>query len=150
MNSKYLLVLFLIVVPLQTTAEVARSVDKQGNVTFSDKPVSGSVTSERISVDAAAPSTDRANKSRQESQAIIDKAKRSQQQRDSTGQSEVQRSSTSAQDVDNARKQLEKAKVVGEGDRQGKARGGSRLTPEYNERVKAAEDNLRKAQDASK
>ncbi len=149
MDSKYLLIFFLIVVPLQATAEVARSVDQQGNVTFSDKPVSGSVTSERISIDAPAPSTDSINKSQQESQAIINKAKRSQQQRDRVVQRGAQ-SSTSAQDVENARKQLEKAKVVGEGDRLGNAKGGSRLTPQYLERVKAAENNLKKTQDATR
>ena len=150
MNSKWLIALFLAFTSLQATAEAERSVDAQGNVTFSDKPVTGSVTSERISIDAPAPSPDRINKSQQESQAIIDKANRSQQQRDTTGQREAQKSKTSKQSVENARKQLEQAKIVGEGDRQGKAGGGTRLTPEYQERVKAAEENLKQAEDAAR
>ena len=148
MNRKWLIALFLAVTSLQATAEAERSVDAQGNVTFSDKPVAGSVTSDRISIDA--PSPDRIHESQQESQAIIDKANRSQQQRDATGQREAQKSKASKQSVENARKQLEQSKIVGEGDRQGKAGGGTRLTPEYQERVKAAEKNLKQAEDEAR
>jgi len=146
MYRKYLFTLIFIVTPLQATAEVERSVDKQGNVTFSDKPVAGSVSSESVSIDAPAPSSDRVNKSQRESQAIIDKAKRSQQQPVSTGQSGVSKK----QSVENARKQLDQAKVIGDNDRRGKAGGGSRLTPEYLDRVKAAEKNLEQAEKAGR
>ncbi len=150
MDIKWLIAVFLVVTPIQATAEAERSVDAQGNVTFSDKPVAGSVTSERISIDAPTPSPARINKSQQESQTIIDKANRNQQQRDAAGKREAQKSMTSKQRVQNARNQLEKSKVVGEGDRQGKAGGGTRLTAEYQERVKAAEKNLKQAEDAAR
>lgn len=150
MNSNWTIIIILAVAPLQVIAEAERSVDTQGNVTYSDKPVAGSVKSDRISIDAPAPSPDRINESKQDSQQIIDKANRSQQQRDTASKTDAQRNKTSGQQVENARKQLEKSKVVGEGDRKGKAGGGTRLTPEYHERVKAAEDNLKRAQDAAK
>jgi len=146
MYKNYLLSLFLIAVPLHGAAEVERSVDKDGNVTFSDKPVQGSVSSERIGIDSSSPSPDRLNESVQESQDIIDKARRSQQKRDSINN----KNNGSNQSVEEARKQLEESKVVREGDRRGTARGGSRLTPEYQERVKAAERNLEQIQKNTK
>ena len=143
MNYKIISVLLLTAISQQATADAAlRSVDKYGNITFSDERVPGSVESERISIDAAAPSRDSLNESQREAQAIIDKAN----QIDYSNQRETQQGQSAGQRVESARKQLEESKVVGEGDRIGKAGGGTRLSPEYLERVRKSEQALKDAE----
>ena len=142
MNYKILSLLLLAAISQPATADALRSVDRDGNITFSDEPVAGSVESERISIDAAAPSRDSLNESQREAQAIIDKANRI----DTGKQRETQQNPSSKQRVESARKQLEDSKVVGEGDRIGKAGGGTRLSPEYLERVRQAEQALKDAE----
>ena len=144
MNYKIISVLLLAAISQQTTADALRSVDRDGNITFSDEAVSGSVESERISIDAAVPSRDSLNDSQREAQAIIDKANRI----DTGNPPKTQQGQSANQRVESARKQLEASKVVGEGDRQGKAGGGTRLTPEYHERVRKAEQALKEAEKA--
>ena len=142
MNYKILSLLLLAAISQPATADALRSVDRDGNITFSDEPVAGSVESERISIDAAAPSRDSLNESQREAQAIIDKANRI----DTGKQRVTQQNPSSKQRVESARKQLEESKVVGEGDRIGKAGGGTRLSPEYLERVRQAEQALKDAE----
>ena len=142
MNHKILSLLLLAAISQPATADALRSVDKDGNITFSDTPVAGSVESERISIDAAAPSRDGLNDSQREAQAIIDKANRI----DTSDQRETQQKQSTKQRVESARKELEASKVVGEGDRIGKAGGGTRLSPEYLERVRKSEQALKDAE----
>ena len=143
MNYKIISLLLLAAISQPATADALRSVDKDGNITFSDTPVAGSVKSERISIDAAAPSRDGLNDSQREAQAIIDKANRIDTSKPRKTQ---QNQPTKQQRVKSARKELEESKVVREGDRIGKAGGGTRLTPEYLERVKKAERALKDAE----
>ncbi|MCK5480353.1 MAG: DUF4124 domain-containing protein [Gammaproteobacteria bacterium] len=146
MNYTTMPLLLLTALSLHATADAVRSVDKDGNVTFSDKPVPGSVESERISIDAPSPPQERMTESQREAQAIIDKANRSQQQRDVAGQHKEMQNTSGSQRLENARKQLEESKIVGEGDRIGKAGGGTRLSPEYLERVKRAEQAVKESE----
>ncbi len=146
MNYKILPLMLLAVVSQPATADTAlRSVDRDGNITFSDERVPGSVESERISIDAPAPSRDSLNESQREAQAIIDKANRI----DTGNQRETQQGQSAEQRVESARKQLDASKVVREGDRIGKAGGGTRLSPEYLERVRLAEQILKEAEKAN-
>ena len=143
MNYKIISVLLLAAISQQATADEAlRSVDKYGNITFSDEPVAGSVEMERISIDAPEPSRDSLNESQREAQAIIDKANRI----DTSDPRETQQKQSAKQRIEIARQQLEVSKVVGEGDRIGKAGGGTRLTPEYHERVRKSEQALKDAE----
>jgi hypothetical protein len=142
MNYKIPALLLLAAISQPATADALRSVDKNGNITFSDAPVAGSVESETISIDAAPPSRDSLNASQREAQAIINKANRI----DTGSQSETQPGQSTKQRVESARKDLEASKVVRAGDRQGKAGGGTRLTPEYHERVRQAEQALKDAE----
>jgi hypothetical protein len=146
MNYKVTLALFLAILSLHATADALRSVDKDGNVTFSDALVPGSVESERINIDAPTPPQERMTGSQREAQDIIDKANRIPPQQDTAGQTRDMQNTPAGQDLESARKQLEQSKVVGEGDRQGKAGGGTRLTPEYHERVQGAEQAVRDAE----
>ena len=142
MNHRIIPVLLLAAFTLPAAADAIRSVDKDGNVTFSDKPAPGSVEAKKISIDAPPPPPqERMTESQREAQAIIDKANRSQPPRDAASQSESMQNTR--QDLESARKQLDEAKIVREGDRQGKAGGGTRLTPEYQERVRKAEQAVR-------
>ena len=145
MFYKVIPALFLATLSLHATADALRSVDKDGNVTFSDQPVPGSVESESISIDAPPPPQERMTESQREAQAIINKANRIQPQ-DTAGQNKALQGTSDKQDLESARKQLEQSKVVGEGDRQGKAGGGTRLKPEYHERVRKAEQALKDAE----
>jgi hypothetical protein len=142
MNFRILTTLLLVATALPAAAEVVRSVDKEGNVTFSDQPVKGSVESSNIKIDAPAPSGKELTESQQEAQDIIHKAN----QIPSTSPDKKQAATTAEKNLGSAMAELEAAKVVGEGDRKGTASGGSRLTPEYLERVKDAEENVAKAQ----
>ena len=145
MNYKIMSMLLLAVVSQQASTDVLRSVDKDGNITFSDAPVPGTIESENISIDVPAPSIESVNESQREAEAIIDKANSNQQKIDATVQREAQQQSTE-QRIEDARKQLEASKTVGDGDRQGKAGGGTRLPPEYQERVRQAEQALKDAE----
>jgi hypothetical protein len=146
MNYKILPALFLATLSFHANADTLRSVDKDGNVTFSDKAIPGSVESEKISIDAPPPPQERMTESQREAQAIINKANRIQPTQGATSQTKDMQNTSSSQDLESARKQLEESKVVGEGDRQGKAGGGTRLTPEYHERVKRAEQAVKDAE----
>ena len=146
MNYKIIFALLLTMLSLHAAAEAFRSVDKDGNVTFSDAPVPGSVESETINIDAAPPPQERMTESQREAQATIDKANRIQPQQDTAGQARDIQNTSAGQDLESARRQLEQSKVVGEGDRQGKAGGGTRLTPEYHERVQHAEQAVKDAE----
>jgi type IV secretory pathway VirB10-like protein len=146
MNYKIISALLLTMLSLHANADAIRSVDKDGNVTFSDAPVPDSVESETISIDAPPPPQERMTESQREAQATINKANRSQQQQDAASQAKEMENTSAQQDLDTARRQLEESKVVGEGDRQGKAGGGTRLTPEYHERVQGAEQAVKDAE----
>lgn len=142
MNFRILSTLLLVATTLPATAEVVRSVDKDGNVTFSDQPVEGSVESSNIKIDAPAPSGKELTKSQQEAQDVIQKAN----QIPSASQDREQAVTAAEKNLESAKAELEAAKIVGEGDRKGTAGGGSRLTPEYLQRVKDAEEKVTKAQ----
>jgi len=142
MNFRILTTLLLVATALPAAAEVVRSVDKEGNVTFSDQPVKGSVESSNIKIDAPAPSGKELTKSQQEAQDVIHKAN----QIPSASQDREQAVTAAEKNLESAMAELEAAKVVGEGDRKGTAGGSSRLTPGYLERVKDAEEEVEKAQ----
>ena len=140
MNLRILSALLLVSTALPA-AEVVRSVDQDGNVTFSDQPVKGSVESSNIQIDAPAPSGKELTASQQEAQDIIQKAN----QIPAASQDREQAVTAAEKYLASTQAELEAAKVVGEGDRKGTASGGSRLTPEYLERVKDAEEKVTKA-----
>lgn len=146
MSQKIISVLLLAAFTLPAAADAIRSVDKDGNVTFSDQPVPDSVEAEKISIDAPPPPQEQMTESQREAQAVIDKANRIQPHSDAASQGQNMNNTAATQDPENARKQLEKAKIVGEGDRQGTAGGGSRLTPAYQERVRKAEQAVSDAE----
>jgi len=145
MNPVKPLLLAIAVVSFQVSAETAyRSVDDQGNVTFSDSPVSGAAQKEKIRIDAPAPSTDRVQETRQRESEL---QKAASQTGTSPAPNRAEQRKAAQQNVRDAEKRLEEAKQVREGDRRGTAGGGSRLLPAYHERVRAAEANVEHARE---
>ncbi len=146
MNSKTILAVLLTVCSLPSVSEVLRSVDKNGNVTFSDQPVPGSVEATTVIIDAPPPSRQEVSESEQEAQAIINKANQIGQETDSSSFDRAASIKAAQMDLDSATAHLREVQVVSEGDRQALAGGGSRLRPEYLQRVQDAEQQVMDAQ----
>jgi hypothetical protein len=143
MNHVKSLFTIIAVAAFQVSAETAyRSVDEQGNVTFSDQPVSGAAQEEQVTIDAPAPTAERQQDARRR-EAELQKAA------SQAGASRVPardaRQETARQTLRDAEKGLEDARRVREGDRIGTAGGGNRLKPEYHERVRKAEAEVERA-----
>jgi hypothetical protein len=129
-------------------AEITRSVDSQGNVTFSDVPVPGSVESTPVIIDTSpAPSKQEINESEQQAQETINRANLNQQERDSRSADKKAGIQAAQMNLDAAEAHLEEVKVVRGGiDTQGLAGGGTRLRPEYVQRLQEAEQQVKDAQ----
>jgi hypothetical protein len=143
MNLVKPLFMAIAIAAFQVSAETAyRSIDEQGNVTFSDKPVSATTQTQQISIDAPVPSVE-VQKEAQQREAELQKA--ASQAGTSSTNGKADQKKAARQDVKDAEKHLEEATQVREGDRLGTAGGGSRLTPEYQERVRGAEAEVGRA-----
>lgn len=143
MNLVKSLLMAITIVTSQVSAEtVYRAVDEKGNVTFSDKPVSSAAQEEQIRINAPVPSAERRQETQQR-EAELQKA--ASQTGASSLQSYADRKKAARQNLRDAEKRLEDARQVREGDRKGTAGGGSRLTLEYQERVRGAEANVEQA-----
>jgi electron transfer flavoprotein alpha subunit len=147
MMYKGLFALLLAILSAVAAADtVYRSVDTEGNVTFSDEPPLTGSGVEEITIDAPPPPVPRVRQSEQEAQAAINKANRYQMRSKAAEEQRSMELREAEKALEQARKNLEEAKVVREGDRRGKAGGGTRLTSEYLNRVKAAEKGVEEAQ----
>jgi hypothetical protein len=146
MKARIILALLLASNSLPCTAEVIRSVDKDGNVTFSDQPVPGSVTATPVVIDAYQPSPQEVTESEQQAKETIQRADQLQQQLDTTNADRAARIKAAQMNLDSATAHLRDVQVVREGDRQGLAGGGTKLRPEYLQRVQEAEQQVMAAQ----
>lgn len=143
-----LIIIFpLFSLPLQVAGEVYRTVDEAGNVTYTDIPPQGNVSSERVEIPPA-PSPERLRRSEQRNQEILRAAQEAKRKRQ---QQKVQRESR----ISDARKQLaeaetklEQTRVIQDEDRQNLAGGKRRIHPDYFERVKQAEADVEAARKA--
>ena len=148
MRKQCLMLLALAIMAGTTSAQtVYRSVDKDGNVSFSDAPVPGNTDAEEITIDAPPPSVDRVRESELDANRAIKQANKEQVRRDAAREERSLELREAEKALNLAEKNLEEAKVVREGDTRGKAGGGTRLTSQYLNRVKAAEKDLAEAQD---
>ena len=146
MKSRIILAVMLAASSLPTLSEVLRSVDKNGNVTFSDQPVPGSVEATPVVIDAPPPSRQEVSESEQEAQETIRKANQIGQETEAGSFDRAAAIKAAQMNLDSATAHLREAQVVGEGDRQALAGGGSRLTPAYLQRVQDAEQQVMDAQ----
>lgn len=128
--------------------KIYQSVDEHGNPTFSDSVPADAVEAEAIELPSAPMVDPEVGASQRRAQEAINAADEGQKQRDMAQQEKDAAIETAQQRVEAAEANLAAAKVVREGDRRGLAGGGSRLTPEYQNRVDAAEQELARAQQA--
>ena len=143
MNLVKPLFITIAIAAFQVAAETAyRSVDEQGNVTYSDKPVSNATQEEQVGIDAPAPSAEMQQEA-QQSEADLQKA--ASQAGTSSSPGKASQNKAARQALEDAEARLGEASLVREGDRIGTAGGGSRLKPEYHERVREAEAEVEKA-----
>lgn len=146
MKTRIILAVVLAASSLYCVSEVIRSVDKDGNVTFSDQPVAGSVEATPVVIDAPPPSRQDVNKSEQQAQEMINRANLNQQERDTSNADRSANIQAAQKNLDAANAHLKEAEVVDWQDRQSLAGGGSKLRPEYLQRVKEAEQQVMEAQ----
>jgi hypothetical protein len=146
MKARILIAILLVGHALPGMSEVIRSVDKDGNVTFSDEPVPGSVTATPVTIEAYKPTPREAAESEQQAQETIQRADQLQRQVDAKEAEKAARIKAAQTSLDTATAHLQEVQVVREGDRQTLAGGGTKLTPQYLQRVQEAEQQVRQAQ----
>ena len=146
MKSRIILAVILATGSLTCLSEVLRSVDKDGNDTFSDQPIPGSVESTTVKIDAPPPAPQDVRESEQQAREMIRQADVNQQQRDASTTDRAANIQAAQMNLDSANAHLREASVVRAGDRVGLAGGGTRLRPEYLQRVQDAEQQVMEAQ----
>jgi len=146
MKSRIFLAVLLAASSMPSLSEVIRSVDKDGNVTFSDQSVPGSVEETPVVIDAPPPSRQEVRESEQQARQMIRQADQVGQEIDSGITDRAANIKAAQMNLDSATAHLREVQVVRAGDRQGLAGGGTRLRPEYLERVQDAEEQVMEAQ----
>ena len=147
MHTRIFLAVILTASSLPSMSEVIRSVDKDGNVTFSDQPVPGSVEATPVVIDVPRPSQRDVKASERQAQETIRRADDLDQQDKNDGvPDKADRIKAAQMNLDSAKAHLEDVKVVDWQDRQSLAGGGSKLRPEYLQRLEAAEQQVMEAQ----
>ena len=143
MKSNLALLLLPLLALQLHAATVYRSVDDQGRVTFSDQPGGGAGSAEPLQVDADVPSAARRQQAEQRAAELQEAAGKVQP---GGGEQRAAQQQARQQRIEDAERRLEQSREVQAGDRVGTAGGGSRLRPEYHERVRKAEEALERAQ----
>lgn len=124
------------------------SADEKGNMTFSDRVPADAVEVERIELAPALKPETEAEANRRRAQTLIDAAEAGQRRRDAAKAERGSAIDEAERHLRTAEAGLREAREIREGDRQAIAGGGTRLTPAYHERVRAAEERLEQAQQA--
>jgi hypothetical protein len=140
-----LLALLIMVLPVHLMAdEVYRSVDADGNVTYTDYPPEADTSVEKIDLPPTPSEESRLNT--EERNAAIRKAM--EEAREKRLKKEAGRNalvSKALEELEEAEEELKQAKEMGEDDRQTMLGGRSRIKPEYYERVEEAEAKVEAA-----
>jgi len=146
MKTRIALAVIIAVSSMPCVSEITRSVDSEGNVTFSDQAVPGSVEATPVVIDTPSPSRQEVSESEQQAQDMINRANLNQQPSDSSTAGKKERIQAAQRNLDAANAHLKEVEVVREGDRQALAGGGTKLRPEYLLRVQEAEQQVSGAQ----
>jgi multidrug resistance efflux pump len=140
-----LLVSIVLILPVhQSAGDVYRSVDADGNVTYSDEPPQTGSSAEKIEIEPGPSEASRLDTEKRN--AAIRKAM--EEARDKRLEKEASRNTEleeARKALEEAEKELEQAKKIDEGSRQYLSGGRSRLSPAYLERIKAAEAKVEAA-----
>lgn len=127
--------------------DIYRSVDAQGNVTYTDQPPAGTQEAEKVEL-SPGPSPESIRHTEQRNREInqaTDKAERKRLQQERERQQRVEQARKA---LEEAEAKLAAAKEIKDEDRQNLAGGKRRITPDYFARVKAAKDEVEKAREA--
>jgi hypothetical protein len=124
--------------------EIYRSVDAEGNVTYSDQPPTGNQKAEPIELPPP-PSAEQIRESEKRNKAIDQAADKAERQRLNQEQSQDEQIAQARKALEEAEAKLAQAKLIQDDDRQSLAAGKRRIRPEYFDRIKAAEAEVEKA-----
>lgn len=124
--------------------EIYRSVDAEGNVTYTDTPMEGDKSAVRVELPPG-PSPASIKESEQRHQEIRRAADQAQQRRLGEAKAENEQIAEARKALAEAEAKLAEAKVIRDEDRQHLAGGGRRINPEYFDRLKAAEAEVEAA-----
>jgi DNA repair exonuclease SbcCD ATPase subunit len=140
----YLLVTVVLVLPLTLGAEVYRTVDEQGNITYTDSPPADPKQVEKVEIQPG-PSEESISDTMERNRAIRKAMEKAQEKRLEKSTERQDRLAKAEEDVEKAKKQLAAMEELGEDDRQHLQGGKSYIRPEYFERVKKAQRELDEA-----
>lgn len=142
---KSVLASFLVILPtLLQAADVYRTVDDEGNVTYTDAPVKTDGKIEKIEIQPGPTEASRLD-TEQRNAAIRKAMEEARAKRLEKEASHDEQLSKARKELDEAEKDLKRTKELGEDDRQYLSGGRSRIKPEYHERVKEAEKKVEAA-----
>ncbi|ODB84303.1 hypothetical protein A3193_15950 [Candidatus Thiodiazotropha endoloripes] len=140
----YPLVIVVLLLPWTLTAEVYRTVDEDGNVTYTDSPPADPKKVEKIEIQPG-PSKESISDTMERNRAIRKAMEEAQEKRLEKSTARKDRVAKAEQEVEEAEKQLAAMEEFGDDDRQQLQGGKSYIRPEYFERVKKAQRELDEA-----
>jgi predicted membrane-bound mannosyltransferase len=138
------LLIGLMIIPFSIQAEVYRSVDEHGNVTYTDNPPANRSKVEKVEI-APGPSAESLNNTLERNQAIRKAMEEAREKRLEKQISKEERLEKAKKDVEEAEKKLEEKEKIGDDDRQFLTGGKSFIKPGYYERVKKAQQEVDEA-----
>ncbi|MES9854654.1 MAG: DUF4124 domain-containing protein [Candidatus Thiodiazotropha sp. L084R] len=140
----YPVLIAMMVAPLALQADVFRTVDEEGNVTYTDSPSANPSKVEKIEI-APGPSEESISNTMERNNAIRKAMEEAREKRLEARTSSQGRLEEAKKAVDEAEKKLSQMEEMGDDDRQTLQGGKSFIKPEYYERVKKAQQELDEA-----
>ncbi|MCU7842269.1 MAG: DUF4124 domain-containing protein [Candidatus Thiodiazotropha sp. (ex Monitilora ramsayi)] len=128
-------------------AEIYRSVDAEGNVTFTDEPPQGEQAVERVILPPG-PSPESVRDTEIRNQEIRRAAESADRKRINEKRKRDAKIAQAKKQLQEAETKLEETKVIQDEDRQNLAGGKRRIHPDYFSRVNAAKEEVEKARKA--
>ncbi len=146
-KQRYALWVGLMLIPFVLSAgEVFRSVDEEGNVTYTDTPPENGAKTQRVEIEEG-PSQESIRHTLERNEAIRKAMEEARDKRLEKEASHRERLEKAQQAVDKAEEELKQTSEMNDDDRQTLVGGQSRIRPEYFERVKQAEEALKAAKE---
>ena len=128
-------------------AEIYRSVDAEGNVTFTDEPPVGGQAAERVILPPG-PSPESVRDTEMRNREIRRAAENADRKRIDEKRKRDAKVAQAKKQLQEAEAKLEETKVIQDEDRQNLAGGKRRIHPDYFSRVNAAKEEVEKARKA--
>ena len=138
------LVIAMLLIPLMLQAEVFRTVDEEGNVTYTDTPSANPSEVEKIEIEPG-PSAESISNTMQRNHAIRKAMEEARKKRLEARNESKESLEQAEKEVEDAKKKLSEMEKLSDDDRQYLQGGKSFIKPEYYERVKEARKELEEA-----